>query len=173
MINESNGCKENPPSINPSPNYGDNNECTGEDDVIMVDLDLCMDGDKKDEFSQGNDLASHHLSELNCITVDGAKAVNLDLHKNDNVEYDFPKRNDLGACDADKKFSAGEDDTPKANLNLHNDDNENDDESSLSDPELCPIKDFVEPESVFFEEFFPLASQCSPSFAISVRPPVQ
>ena len=38
-------------------------------------------------------------------------------------------------------------------------DNENDDESSLSDPELCPIEDFVEPESGFFEEFFPLALQ--------------
>ena len=92
---ESNGCKEKPLPINPSPNYSDNNEHTGEDDAIMVDLDLCTGGDEKDKFLQGNDLASHHLSELNCITIDDAKAVDLDLRKNDNAEDNFPKRHSV------------------------------------------------------------------------------
>ena len=37
----------------------------------MTDLDLCMDGDAKDKFPKGNDLAAHH--------VDDTKGVNLDL----------------------------------------------------------------------------------------------
>jgi len=34
-------------------------------------------------------------------------------------------------------------------------DNENDEESSFSDPELCPIEDFEEDEFVSSQEFFP------------------
>ena len=42
-------------------------------------------------------------------------------------------------------------------------DNENDKDSSFSDPELCPIEDIDEDEFAIPQEFFPLASQCSPS----------
>jgi hypothetical protein len=52
-------------------------------------------------------------------------------------------------------------------------DNENDEDSSFSDPELCPIEDIEDDEFASPQEFFPLASQCSPSFAISNRPLVQ
>ena len=52
-------------------------------------------------------------------------------------------------------------------------DNENDEDSSFSDPELCPIEDIEEDEFAIPQEFFPLASQCSPSFSISKRPIVQ
>ena len=52
-------------------------------------------------------------------------------------------------------------------------DNENDENSSFSDPELCPIEDIEDNEFASPQEFFPLASQCLPSFAISNRPPVQ
>jgi len=59
----------------------------------------------------------------------------------------------------------------KGNVNVE--DNENDEDSSFSDPELCPIEDIDEDEFASPQEFFPLASQCSPSFAILSRPPVQ
>ena len=52
-------------------------------------------------------------------------------------------------------------------------DNKNDEDSSFSDPELCPIEDIEDDEFASPQEFFPLASQCSPSFAISKRPPEQ
>ena len=52
-------------------------------------------------------------------------------------------------------------------------DNENDDESGFSDPVLCPIEDIEDHEFASPQDFFPLASQCSPLFAISNRPPVQ
>ena len=62
---------------------------------------------------------------------------------------------------------------PQKNDHGKEEDNENDDESSVSDPEKCPIEDFEEDESASPEEFFPLATQCSPSFSISSRPSVQ
>ena len=39
---------------------------------------------------------------------------------------------------------------PHKNGHVNVEDNENDYESSVSDPELCPIEDFVEAESGFF-----------------------
>jgi len=62
---------------------------------------------------------------------------------------------------------------PQKNGYVNEDDNENDDESSVFDPELCPIEDFDEDESASPEKSFPLASQCFPSFAILIRSPVQ
>jgi len=44
---------------------------------------------------------------------------------------------------------------PDKNGHVNLEDNENDDESSLSDPELCPIKDLLEPESVFLKNSSP------------------
>ena len=59
----------------------------------------------------------------------------------------------------------------KAHVNVEG--NENDEDSSFSDPELCPIENIENDEFASPQEFFPLASQCLPSFAISNRPPVQ
>ena len=45
IINKSKGCEANPPTKNNNLNY----QHTGEDDAIMVDLDICTDG----EVTQG------------------------------------------------------------------------------------------------------------------------
>ena len=94
---------------------------------------------KKDDFLQGNHLASHHLSELNCIvSVEDNKIHDLDLRKNDNAKDDFPKKNDfLAACVANTEFSVGEDEATKANLDLHNDFNEKDDFNKTNDLASC------------------------------------
>ena len=62
---------------------------------------------------------------------------------------------------------------PQKNDHGKEEDNENDDESSVSDPEKCPIEDFEEDESAYSQEFFPLVTQYSPSFSISSQPSVQ
>ena len=59
---------------------------------------------------------------------------------------------------------------PNQKDHVNVEDNENEEDSSFSDPELCPIEDIEEDESAIPQEFFPLASQCSPSFSISKRP---
>ena len=61
----------------------------------------------------------------------------------------------------------------KKNDNGDKEDNENDDESSISDLEKSVVEDFEEDESASPEEFFPLALQYSPLFAIASRPSVQ
>ena len=62
---------------------------------------------------------------------------------------------------------------PQKNVDEDEEDNKNDDESSGPDPETSVIEDFEEDKSASPEEPFPLASQCSPSFAILSGPPVQ
>jgi len=48
---------------------------------------------------------------------------------------------------------------PHKNDHVNVEDNENDEDSSFSDSELCPIEDIEDDEFASPQEFFPLASQ--------------